>query len=689
MTKNNGGSRKMQEKSYLNIAIDLGTESVKVVGAYKNAQGNVEKCFFADTDDFSNQPFSSLALYLGAPQHKWVFGQEINKREDYANIVRVKEMLYLLSSEAENDRSYYENEKHFPIFIFPPRPDQPSIKNGMGPLVDDGYTFLANTTPREMAREFFKALFDKCINKQAEKILRSNPHLAGVKYISVYPDPKIIKREYVLELERLIAHGANMEEGSPLITSISAPQAVAIGAYVEKMIKATEYSNDNDKTLIFDIGEKDISVAKVDVKKSVRGKKDEISICVEGTDGHEQALSIGGADIDSAIGEFAKNKTIEQNSNGEGAGIIQDYMSYRQQYRLLRYVKSAKKHLLHFDYGYVTVEKGLNYDVKITKDDFDNIIFGKESSVGEKIVDYIVTELTRFGNDNVKTVLLVGGGAASYHLCDYVEKKCKEKGLTDVKISVTDNSKNDISEYFSAIGAAMLEPSGLALKVVSAYAYGSYTYQTSRDPIRCYKSYGGEVELEDKVFAVWLNRGDELTGKASSIESTFSTSYHDYIYKISKRLDTTVETLESGEVRYVNPLKIGCRVPERGASYDIEQKNKTYNDERFERAKREGLKLIGNKDADYISVRFAVYNPTKRQIEYLDDLYGNGSTPQLIHFEQGIRIDNDGNVTLFYENCKEKNRLNSNKITDSSGNRHSYEEIIIKHDFGSFKIETN
>ncbi|MBQ7761596.1 MAG: hypothetical protein IJ400_06030 [Clostridia bacterium] len=692
----------MQDKSYLHIAIDLGTESVKIVGAYKDEKGKVKRCLLTDENGSQNQPFSSLALYLGPPHYKWLFGQDINKNNDYANIVRVKEMLYLLSSEAEDDRNYYENNNKFPIFIFPPNPSQPSIKNGMKPLVEENYTFDANTTPKKMVHEFFKVLFERCIKKQSAKILEENPHLSGIKYISVYPDPKTIKKEYIKELEGLIAYGAGIGQGSSLVTSISAPQAVAVGAYTENMIEATDFSNDNDKTLIFDIGEKDISVAKVDVKKSVTGKKGEISICVEGADGHEQALTIGGADIDSVIGEYITNETKRQDSDEDKNTVTQDYMSYRQQYRLQRFVKSAKKHLLHFEYAYVTVEKDVNYNIKLTKDEFEKIIFKREESVGKKIIDYIITELKRQGNENVRTILLVGGGAASYHLCDYVDEACKANDISNVSVSAIDNSKNDISEYFSAIGAAMLEPSGLALKVVSAYAYGSYRYQESRYPAMLTANTGHQVKLDDKVFTIWLNRGDSIKDKASTIESALKTEYKDYMFKLNRRLDTEEEKRGIGDHKYdcyVNPFVIGYRIPPDDRDFKIlsayeknrlVEKVKKLDAEKLDEAFAKGLKLIGNKDAECIIVKFAVYNPTMKRIEYLEGLCGK-ELPHVIFFEQGIKIDSDGNVTLFYENCKEENRKTKAKIKDSSGNEHGYDEIIIDYDFElkSFKLETN
>jgi hypothetical protein len=678
----------MQDKSYLNVAIDLGTESVKIVCAYKTKEGKVERHFLADTDGFSDQPFSSLALFAGPPQNKWVFGQDINKKDDYANIVRVKEMLYLLTSDNNGDREYYEDENHFPIFIFPPKPDQPSIKDGIVKLVNDGYTFTTNTSPKDMVREFFKALFERCINKQVEKILKSNPHLAGVKYISVYPDPKTIKKRYIKELEEMIAYGAGITDLS-LVSSISAPQAVAIGAYTEKKIKATDYANDDNKTLIFDIGEKDISVAKVDVKSSASGKKGEISICVEGTDGHEQALAIGGADIDNAIGEFIKGKTTNAGSNS----IAQDYMSYRQQYHLLRFVKSAKKHLIRFDYAYVTVEKDVNYNEKITREDFENIVFKNEDSVGGKIIDYVITELKREGNENVKTVLLVGGGAASYHLCDYLEQRCKSESLDNISVSAIDNSQSDISEYFSAIGAAMLEPSGLELKVVSAYAYGSWRYQVPREDsvhrIVHRNIIGQSMTIDEKIFNVWLNRGDELTDEASSSECTSSTAFRDYMYKLNKRVNTEKEEERELGFRYIEPIIIGCRIENPlsfSRSYIEEQKR--IDKERLERAKKQGLKLIGNKDADYIMVKMKILNRTTGRYEYLNDRYGD-NLEKPVWFKQGIRIDNDGNVVMFYENDVEKNKEVKNTVKDSYGNTYDYTKIEFEHDFGSFKLETN
>ncbi|MBQ4585331.1 MAG: hypothetical protein IJA82_03905 [Clostridia bacterium] len=642
----------MADNSYLNVAIDLGTESVKIVCAYKTKDGKVKRLFLTDQDDPNNQPFSSLALYQGPPQSKWVFGQDINKKDDYANIIRVKEMLYLLASKNEADKDYYENKRKFPIFIFPPRPDQPSIKNGMSQLDEDGYTFEAVTTPQEMAREFFKALFEKCIKNQTKKILSSNPHLEGIKYISIFPDPKM-KEDYKNELVDLIAYGAGIDDifdkKSLPIVSMSTPQAIAIGAYVEKMIKANDYSNDDNKTLIFDIGERNISVAKVDVKNSVSGKQGEISICVDGVDENESECAIGGTDIDVAIGEYVKRKTEENLPKGEKSSIVQDYMSYRQQYRLLRHVKSAKKGFLYFDQAYVLVEKSINYEIPVTKDEFVDIIFNNGNAVGEKIANYIISVLERQGNENVKNVLLVGGGAASYHLRDYIEEKCSSEEnagrLGHVVISATDNDEDKLSEYFSAIGAAMLEPSGLLLKVVSAYTYGTSRIQ--------YVPVGGTYK-EERVFTIWINRGDEISSFDPTPECVSKAKFSDSVFRYPYRLNRDVYYAEEDERNhnyeafiYREPLVLG----------NPESKE-------FKRAQEKGVVTIGtakiklaimldgkkvpfeeiySKYPDQPYIRSYIENINGVNYEYL------GLNKRSVFFKQGARISSNGRVTPYYE----------------------------------------
>lgn len=666
----------MADKSYLNIAIDLGTESVKVVGAYKTKNGKVKRCFLSDPAGVKGQPFSSLALYLGPPQYKWIFGQDINKRDDYANIVRVKEMLYLLASNDESDHSYYNEKTKFPIFIFPPKPGQPSIKNGMSQLDKESYTFEGNITPKQMVREFFKALFERCIKSQAEKILKENSHLAGIKYISVFPDPKM-RKEYKNELVELIAHGAGIDKDSPMIVSMSTPQAIAIGAYVEGLIKATDfYTKEENKTLIFDIGERNISIAKVEVKSKSGEDNGEISICVDGVDGGGKGCNIGCTDIDIAIGEFVKSRTNDKGYIRKSKyDISYDYMSYRQQYSLQKHVKSAKKHLLHFDYAYVTVEKDVNIDEVITKDDFDNIIFGNENTVGAKIAEYIISELQKQGNENVKTVLLVGGGAASYHLRDYIEAKCQEKNITGVKISTTDNTSDETSEYFSAIGASMLEPSGLSLKVVSAYTYGTRRtqYLTS-----------SPNDKGERVFHIWINRGDEIGIDEPSFEFQTSLSFADAVYRYPYRLNPEKyyldADLKNNNIEYFiykEPLYLG----------------KDDNSVEFKEAVKNGLIIIDQKRTEKDQIKFAIQvDGEKIAINDIlnKDLFQKGKFKDRgVYFKQGARISENGDVTPFYENNVERNaERNSDLYVTYNGKTYYAKDFVIDGKLDPFKVET-
>lgn len=665
----------MADKSYLNIAIDLGTESVKVVGAYKAKNGEVRRCFLSDPAGVEGQPFSSLALYLGPPQYKWIFGQDINKRDDYANLVRVKEMLYLLASKDEKDHHYYNQEKKFPIFIFPPKPGQPNVKNGMSQLDEGRYTFEGAITPKQMVREFFKALFERCIKNQAERILKENPHLAGIKYISIFPNPKM-REEYKNELVELIAYGADIDKGSPMITSMSTPQAIAIGAYVEGLIKATDYTRDDDKTLIFDIGERNISIAKVDVKTKSSSSDGEISICVDGVDGGGQECTIGCTDIDIAIGELAKSRASSKGYIKKSKyDISYDYMSYRQQYRLLKHVKSAKKHLLHYDYAYVTVEKDVNIDEVITKDDFDNIIFGNENTVGAKIAEYIISQLQKQGNENVKTVLLVGGGAASYHLRDYVEARCQEENILGVRIITTDNTRDETSEYFSAIGGAMLDPSGLLLKVVSAYTYGTRrTQYLTNSP----------NDKGERVFHIWINRGDEISIDEPSFEFQTSLSFFDAVYRYPYRLNPEKyyldADLKNNNIEYFiykEPLYLGM----------------DDNSVEFKEAVKNGLIILDQKRTKDDQIKFAIQVDEKRiainDILNKDLLQKGKFKDRGVYFKQGARISENGDVTPFYENNVERNvERNSDLYVTYNGKTYYAKDFVIDGKLDPFKVET-
>lgn len=671
--------------NYLNIAIDLGTESVKAVYAFKK-NDELEYGFIEDKNSLGT-PFTSLALYSGAPQNKWIFGAEINHHDEYANIVRVKEMLYLLSSQNVGDSNYYYDYKEYPIFLFPKRADQPDIKNGMEALVERGYTFRATSTPKEMLEQFFKALFAECISPVVYRLLSENPEIEGVKYISVYPDPKNISDEYVNELERLIAHGAGLRDTS-MVSSISAPKAIAVGAYVEKLIEATTYDDDRSKTMIFDIGEKDINVAKVDVKHGASGGEREISVCVDSADAQKHDISMGGADIDKCLGEFAKEKSSQIRDLNSGLkDAVLGYTSYRQQYHLLREVKGAKKFLSYSDmdlddYAYITVEGDVNTDIKITKNDFLEAVFEREGSAGKEMVEKIVQELKESNNEDVVNVLLVGGSAASYSLREYVESACIEAELDRISVSVVENEENQKSEYFAAIGAAVLEPEGISLKVVSAYTYGTWRKQAKRN--------GAPGEM-CKVFTIWINRGDEISAENYTCECSASLGYADAVYKYPYRLNPKTIIPEGADeewFEYVEPLIIGA---------EDEREDKRL----FEQAKRNGLVVIGSVDFKFaVRDRHGNIIPIERLVDYYQpcitshvDSYGNFRGRRFhncIYFKQGMRVDETGAIKPFYENNVEKNaRLNANLYVRDNSNSYYAKDFVIEGNIEAFKAETN
>lgn len=604
------GSKKGNPKTAdtLNIAIDLGCESVKVAYAFCGARGEL-KYGKLEAD---GEPYPATVSY-SRESGRWLIGTNIEGQEDfsYDTIVRIKDLISLLipqkGAETVIDNSrHYETGKHFPKFFFPQkRKAEPNFANA----IRKDQTYEADLTQKELCEKFFEKLFSDLISPDVREILAANPEINKVRYVSVYPQKA--NKKYIAELERLIAHAAKSRD----VSSMSYPKAVAVGAYYDKIL-----SNDVAAIMV-DIGERDISVTKVAVTRY----GNDVSVNIEGADGHNEPDEIGGEDFDEALAELIEEKAGTREVLGSGAGGGSDERgTYRQQYILMRNIKGMKSCFSmpksDFDVIFgrgvpIQLELDVAVELSVTKDEYVRKLFESRDSVGEKIADYINRELRNPADDNVGTVLLTGGGASSYYLAEYLERHVRGKRNPEIKLY--DTGSGGSSAFAAAFGAAMLSPSGITLKLHSALTYGTWVDGNMIGA-------NGKKKYVKK-FGVLLNKGDVIP------EEGISPSI----------LINTQRNVVEGDEFFSYPAKITSTeelfVGDPGSPVRAE-------------AIRRGLKVVSGGDG-----KAKIYFTRKNQ-SGTETRFENFGDRGAFYFREGFRIDPDGRAFPFVENAVKENR---------------------------------
>ena len=96
--------------------------------------------------------------------------------------------------------------------------------------------------------------------------------------------------------------------------------------------------SNGDDFLVFDMGEEDISVARAGIFRN--------QIIIDGNEGHNEPLSIGGIDVDQAIVDNVYNSILERETIGSPSagkdGHISESGVYSKQYLLMKDIKKAK-----------------------------------------------------------------------------------------------------------------------------------------------------------------------------------------------------------------------------------------------------------------------------------------------------------------------------------------------------------
>lgn len=559
-------------KRVLNIGLDVGSDSMKIAYAYEKDDGGVEYGKF-DNEFMGGMVQAGLPAqaFYDSSAARWYFADEIERSgsDSFYTVVKIKKLISLLAKRgngeavAARNREYYLTGHLFPRFFFP---DIRGHLNGIDEtdfqsLVDRELTFEApKDTPQSVCEAYFRHVKEFTDRKIAALEARAGFRFSGVRYALIFPPE--IGQEYVDELERILRTTFHAEPFKVLSTT----RALAMYASHEGIL-----SREGEDILAFDMGEENVSVAKAGFRK---GK-----IYLDGADGHNLPLGVGGVDIDEAIEKLLEEKIAAR----PAIGSCNEEIVYSKQYRLMKDIKSAKVILgeedSDTDYPYgvpLWIDKEVTIKTYLTKKEVYHCIVrrpareGDEGSVAKRIVDYMKEELERLQNRQVKVLFLSGGLAESEPLVSYIRREIAkyDSGLrvetfdlradgTEERDEFTLRSTED-GVYAPAIGGAIVALKDYDIATEFVFSYG--TFARERDIL------GTEYHR----FSIVVDRGQSVQSNASecmekvyfwSFSYRTATSGVSYDYS-RKDGDLYAAVLTEQEIKTKAIAEIGC--PEAG-----------------------------------------------------------------------------------------------------------------------------
>ena len=584
-----------------NVSIDLGSESTKVSLCYYDG---FEKIFVPISDNtlFFNEPIPSKAYY-DAKTDTWLFGSPIEEGNEkpFENVVSIRFLLSLLEKN-KDEKIFNYNVKaynqgfYFPKFYFPEKKTVGDSHNYME-YVNNEMVFKAKDTPKTICEKFAEYI--------KEVVDRYTDNYDDYTLSIVYP-PRC-GQAYIKEYKRIFEKAFGPEH--PIEKDLSSTKAIAY--YALEMGRL----NDQEDFLIFDIGERDISVSKGTLDIDVGESK----IIVDATNNHNKPEEVGGADIEEEI----YNYIIGNLSDKASVGITDGFDGNRQVkaglhsklYLFLNSIKSAKKLLSE------TSKKALPYGAPISvsldtrieiKLDHEKYLENTKKTYA-KMLDYIKRELNRSNNRRINKIFLCGGAINSYMLYNYLDDNTEQKCL------LMDNAT-----YAPAYGANVVGIDNIDLYIRSALSYGTYLHS---GPTR--------------VFAQIVEKGEPL------IENT----KHYISFKISGSRDEEFLSIPYTKSELRNNSKAQS-IGFIGGDLKIGQPSFSQSNPSYDELERRKLvcKSLGLKNLTGRNAEINLYYNNKKIVAMT---YG-------ISAREGFIIDSNGNGRPFVE--KNDNEIYSRSI---------------------------
>lgn len=621
----------MQTKEIF-IALDLGSDTLKAVFAF-NYYGKEIVGKIVPTD-FDITAIPAVAKY-DEDDGKWLYAAEVNrdKNESYVTVVKIKDLLSLLSESRsasqkvrQSNKKYYFSEHMFPKFFFPVK--QEEIQS-FEEMCKNNRTFEATGyTPHDVCLGYFKSVA-AMIKLRLNKFFKSYDFDDYTLNCSVVLPPYVGKM-YADELTGLIGEAF---DGASKGQALSMTKALSIYAMQRGLIK-------DESALIFNIGEEKTFAVKANCIKG--------GLSIDGADGHEPEINLGGYDIDKVIAKHFEKKLGEVYNEG----------LYTKQYLFLKNIKYAKVMLgINSQNGVrpdgVTLSIAIDFvlKVKLTYEDFKKCVgVTSNAGVAQDIVNYIKKELKRGSNRDVRKVFLTGGVVETYGLLDYIRKKVETAGIKvctfenpfseNVKIGVNNFSicAHEDSLYAPCIGCALATMKNIRVDTVTALTYGLRLFNINNAGETKFSYFsefifkGTKLAEGENIFTIQKDiiAGDNLTPSSSAKLYVLSTPL--------SREDIVSGKYDVGVVDGVLHLKLG----------DI-------NNPAQLSAMREriGLDMLKEGQMTYR------YDGLRVELGYRylinDNVYSSTRKGVGVFMRAGVKIDGEGNAKVHAQNSKKEN----------------------------------
>lgn len=499
----------------VHIALDLGSDTIKIAYAYSDKGGEHTGKLVDDPMSFSAIP--SVAYY-DVQTGKWLYGDEVETVGDkpFTTVVKIADLMRLLDvpeNKLKNSIRLFKDGHRFPKFFFP---RTAALTDDFEHAIARDLTFEdASKTPSDVCTEFF-SYAAAVVVKRLDKLLGCGKY--NIVPCLVYP--AFSSKPYVKRLESMTESAF----GKPVKLKLSMAKSLcAYSEYSGKMIK-------NEPSLIFNIGEERMSLVKV-VKRDG-------GITIDGADGHSGPVDIGGKDIDDAVaryleGYMSDRETMGRPSAGKAGHIAENALNSKQ-YLFMKNIKSAKvvfgtsayERWSGFADGVpIPSSRDLVFKPTLTRERFDECIGIEEkdgayvdmgeNTVAERFIAYMREELERPGNSDVKKVYITGGPVETYGLVDYI----RDELTNDFDIRVDTFEKPDSAYYglendgynimshedavyAQVLGCAIASLRGMQIKLVLAQSYG----------IRMFRG-------DKPYFRIIVNKGEAIGPSGASFDT--------------------------------------------------------------------------------------------------------------------------------------------------------------------------
>lgn len=612
----------------IHIGLDLGSDTLKIAYAYRDRDSEYSGKIVCDPASMTAIP---AVAYYDFEEESWLFGEDVDRAGDktFVSVVKIKSLLSMLVKNTSrevsegNARFYFQGNK-FPKFYFPVRRKMLADFTAMAA---DNRTFdVPGATPADICGRFF-AYVQAIVVERARLLARQHGE-TSFRLIPSYVYPPYAGLQYRNELKRLIETAFG-----PAGQALSMPKALSAFAIRQKQLTNGEH------TLVFNLGEEMLSVVKANLQAT--------GLSIDGVDGHNEPIPLGGNDIDDAVAQYLERQmsdreTMGQPASGEEGHLVESSL-HTKQYLFGKEIKTAKLILGMSLYGRgafatgvpVTVSRDLLIQRRITREQFVRCIgIAEDTGVARQIAEYILTEVKRPINADVRRIFLSGGPVETYGLVPYLKEKIEPVVQVCTFEYADDTGENDgfhilaheDAVYAPALGCAFASLNGLEIQTVLALSYGLRLYRDRRPFLKLLVNKGDVLPPEGAQFLIPRPNETRIAASAGTVNSAEMRVVSAFITErdiVSRRYEPQVTYFKSNE----------------GKSYLYYDPSDRKTAERLKTLI--GLKAIGPATSDgYI---YYYYDGARVRLE------------TDVNLRLGVSIDGDGRAKPFAENDTARN----------------------------------